>query len=51
MIGSGVLPNTPDGRRAWIANPQDSKPGCLMPGMKLTGKNLDDLTLYMETLK
>lgn len=51
LIGSGVLPNTPESRRAWIANPQDSKPGCLMPDMKLTGKNLDDLTAFMETLK
>ena len=50
LIGSGVLANTPEGRRAWVANPQESKPGCLMPGMKLTGKNLDDLTAFVETL-
>ena len=42
LIGSGVLPNNHDGLRDWIANPQSSKPGCLMPGMKLSGKNLDD---------
>jgi cytochrome c oxidase subunit 2 len=50
-IGSGVLPNTPDALRSWIANPQESKPGCLMPGMKLSGQNLDDLTAYLETLQ
>ena len=49
-IGSGVLPNTPENLRAWISNAQDSKPGCLMPAMKLTSKNLDDLTAFMETL-
>jgi cytochrome c oxidase subunit 2 len=51
LIGSGVLPNTADNRKAWISNPQDAKPGCLMPGMKLSGKNLDDLNAFMETLK
>jgi cytochrome c oxidase subunit 2 len=51
LIGSGVMPNTAENRRAWISNPQDSKPGCLMPRMKLTGKNLDDLNAYMETLQ
>ena len=49
-IGSGVLDNTAENRRAWVSNPQDSKPGCLMPGLKLAGKNLDDLEAYMETL-
>jgi cytochrome c oxidase subunit 2 len=50
MIGSGVLPNNHEGLRDWIANPQSSKPGCLMPALKLAGKNLDDLTAFMETL-
>lgn len=49
-IGSGILPNTPASLRSWIANPQDSKPGCLMPGMKLSGPALDNLTAYLETL-
>ena len=50
LIASGVLPNNHDNLREWIADPQKTKPGCLMPGMKLSGKNLDDLTAYMETL-
>jgi cytochrome c oxidase subunit 2 len=50
LIGSGVLPNTPENRLAWIANPQTSKPGCLMPGMHLSGKNLNDIAAFMETL-
>ncbi len=50
LIGSGVLPNTPQGRRAWLADPQNSKPGCLMPSMKLSGKNLEDVAAFMETL-
>lgn len=50
-LGSGVLPNTEANLRAWIANPQESKPGCLMPSIKLTGKNLDDIVAYMQTLE
>lgn len=50
-IASGVLPNTPDNLRAWISNPQGAKPGCLMPGLKLKGKNLDDLTAFIQTLQ
>lgn len=51
QIGSGVLDNTPANLQAWIVDPQQAKPGCLMPGSKLAGKNLDDLVAYLETLK
>lgn len=51
QIGSGILANTPENLKAWLKNPQDAKPGCLMPDMKLAGTNLDDITAYMETLK
>ena len=37
--------------QAWINDPQQIKPGCLMPSMKLAGKELDQLVSYLETLK
>src|SRR5689334_11688520 len=30
-LGAGVLDNTPENLRAWISNPQNVKPGVLMP--------------------
>ena len=50
-IGSGVLDNTPENLKAWVVNPQQAKPGCLMPQSKLSGANLDELIGYLETLK
>lgn len=50
-IGSGVLDNTPENLKAWVVNPQQSKPGCLMPQSKISGANLDELVAYLETLK
>ncbi len=50
-IGSGVLDNTTENLKAWVVNPQQSKPGCLMPQSKISGANLDELVAYLETLK
>jgi cytochrome c oxidase subunit 2 len=50
-IGSGVLANTPENLQAWIVDPQQAKPGCLMPKSNLTGAHLTDLVGYLETLK
>lgn len=50
-IGAGVLANTPKNLRNWIDDPQIAKPGCLMPSMKLTSKQLDSVVAYLETLK
>jgi len=50
-IGSGVLDNTPANLQAWVVNPQQAKPGCLMPQSKLDGTPLDELITYLETLK
>jgi len=51
LIASGVLPNTPQNMKGWLANPQETKEGCLMPNMKLKEPMLSDLTAFMETLK
>ena len=50
-IGAGVLTNTPEHLRGWVNDPQVIKPGCLMPSMKLTDKELDQVVAYLETLK
>jgi cytochrome c oxidase subunit II len=50
-IGAGVLPLTHDNLRAWINDPQTLKPGCLMPSMKLTDPELNEVVAYLETLR
>jgi len=46
-----VISNTPENLRSWLEDPQTIKPGCLMPGMQLTGPQLDALVSYLVTLK
>jgi cytochrome c oxidase subunit 2 len=50
-IGAGVLTNTPEHLRAWVNDPQQWKPGCLMPSMKLTGQQVNQVVSYLQTLK
>jgi cytochrome c oxidase subunit II len=50
-LASGVALNTPENLRAWIKNPDDFKPGSLMPAMKLSDQQLDQLTAYLATLR
>ena len=50
-LGSGALDNTPENLRDWIKNPGRSKPGALMPAMSLSDTNLDQLVVYLATLK
>jgi cytochrome c oxidase subunit II len=49
-IGAGVVPLTHDNLRAWVNDPQPIKPGCLMPSMKLTDPQLNQVVAYLETL-
>ncbi len=49
-IGGGVLPNTPEAMRRWLADPQAVKPGALMPNFKLTPDEVQALAAYMESL-
>ncbi len=49
-LGAGVITNTPAHLRAWVNDPQEIKPGVLMPSMKLTDKELDQVVAYLETL-
>lgn len=50
-IGAGVLVNDKKGLRDWVNDPQDSKPGCFMPSMKLTDGELDQVVSYLQSLK
>jgi cytochrome c oxidase subunit 2 len=50
-LATGVLANTPQNLRAWINDPQQAKPGCLMPSMKLTEEELNQVVSYLQSLK
>jgi cytochrome c oxidase subunit II len=51
VIASGALTNTPENLRAWIHNPDQSKPGSLMPAMQLSDEQVDQIVTYLATLK
>ncbi len=50
-LAAGVLTNTTQNLREWVNDPQQAKPGCLMPSMKLTDKELDQVVSYLQSLK
>ena len=50
-IGAGVVRNTPESLRAWVADPSSLKPGALMPAMKLSPGDLDKVTAYLLSLR
>jgi cytochrome c oxidase subunit II len=50
-IAAGMVPNTPENLKEWVTDPQQIKPGCLMPDMQLDQRDLNDLVAYLETLK
>ncbi len=50
-LASGMLQNTPENLRRWIADPDSIKPGVKMPAMKLDDEQLSELVAYLETLK
>jgi cytochrome c oxidase subunit 2 len=49
-IGSGFIPLNRDNLRAWIDDPNQLKPGCNMPSLKLDPPELDAVTDYLMTL-
>jgi cytochrome c oxidase subunit 2 len=49
-IGSGILPNTQENLLRWINDPNDFKPGCLMPAMHLNEEQNRQITAYLLTL-
>lgn len=49
-IAAGAANNTPTNLRKWIQNPDAFKEGSLMPAMKLSDRQLDQITAYLSTL-
>jgi cytochrome c oxidase subunit II len=50
-IASGAAPNTREDLKKWIGDPDQIKPGCLMPAMHLSDSQDEQITEYMLTLK
>jgi cytochrome c oxidase subunit 2 len=50
-IAAATLPNTESHLRGWIVNPQQIKPGNLMPPNPLSGDELQSMIKYLESLK
>ena len=50
-LAAGATDNTPENLKAWITNPDQFKPGSLMPAMHLTDNQYAQITAYLETLK
>ncbi|MBV9644108.1 MAG: cytochrome c oxidase subunit II [Verrucomicrobia bacterium] len=49
-LGSGVAPNDEANLKSWLRNPQELKPGCEMPDMKLSPMQVDQILAYLRTL-
>ncbi len=50
-LGSGILANNVDDLKTWIRNPSDVKEGALMPPMQLTETQLEQVAVYLSSLK
>jgi cytochrome c oxidase subunit 2 len=50
-LAAGVVPNTPENLRRWVADPQKIKPGCLMPAFGLSDRDRDLIVDYLATLR
>jgi cytochrome c oxidase subunit 2 len=50
-IAAGAAENTHENLELWIKDPSRIKPGSLMPAMKLSDEDLDEVVRYMETLR
>jgi cytochrome c oxidase subunit 2 len=60
-LASGMIPNDPEDRpldnlegsqlRAWVIDPQEIKPGCLMPAFGLSEQDRDNIVRYLLTLR
>jgi cytochrome c oxidase subunit II len=50
-LASGMVPNTPENLDAWVKDPQQIKPGCLMPDFGLSEAERNDIVRYLRTLR
>jgi cytochrome c oxidase subunit 2 len=49
-LASGMVPNTSESLKRWVADPQPIKPGCLMPAFGLSSKKRSAIVDYLLTL-
>lgn len=50
-IAAGILENTPENMARWIQDPQEVKPGNLMPDLGLDDEQVARLAAYLQSLK
>jgi cytochrome c oxidase subunit II len=50
-IASGAADNTTENLERWIADPDQIKPGALMPSMHLAPDQVREITVYLNTLQ
>jgi cytochrome c oxidase subunit 2 len=50
-LASGMVENTPENLRRWVADPQQIKPGCFMPAFGLGDRERNDMVRYLLTLR
>lgn len=50
-LAAGLESNTPENLKQWIADPDQVKPGSLMPAMHLTDLENSQITAYLSTLR
>ena len=50
-LAAATLENTPENMRRWIEDPQEVKPGNLMPDTGLSDAQIEALVAYLESLK
>jgi cytochrome c oxidase subunit 2 len=50
-LASGMVPNSAAELRRWFDDPQEVKPGCLMPAFGLVGRERDGILDYLATLR
>jgi cytochrome c oxidase subunit 2 len=51
QLGAGVLENTPETLDRWLKNPQQFKPGCMMPNFTMNEEELRQVSAYLESLR
>jgi cytochrome c oxidase subunit 2 len=51
QLAAGTLPNNPGNLVGWISDPQNIKPGTLMPNQYLSAQQLSDTLAYLEQLQ
>ena len=51
QIAGGVLTNSPENMKRWLANPPAIKPGTQMANLSLAPREIDSLVAFLQTLK